>query len=159
MAEAVFYHLTRRPLEEALPDLLLRTLERGWRAVVRCGSEARAEDLNRRLWTFRDEAFLPHGGPGDGRPERQPIYLTAGSETPNAPDLLFLVDGAAAAPEEAARFTRVCLMFDGRDAAATAGARSAWKAMVEAGIPAIYWAQSDQGRWEKKAEKRPDDPA
>lgn len=159
MAEALFYHLTRKPLEEALPDLLLRALERRWRALVRCGSAARAEDLNRSLWTFRDESFLPHGGRGDPEPERQPIYLTDGPEAPNAPDVLFLVDGAAAAPEEVARYARCCLMFDGRDPEAVAAARRAWAAMVAAEIPAVYWAQSDQGRWEKRAEKRPEQPA
>ncbi len=154
MGEALFYHLTRKPLEDALPDLLLRCLERGWRATVRCGSAARVADLNRRLWTFRDESFLPHGARDDGFAERQPVYLTDGPETPNAPDALFLVDGAAAEPAEAAEVARLCLLFDGRDPDAVAAARRAWKAMTEAGVPSVYWAQSDRGRWEKRTERR-----
>ena len=153
MAEALFYHLTRRSLGEALPQLLGLTLQRGWKAVVRCGSRERVEDLNRLLWTFAEESFLPHGGPGDGHAERQPIYLTAGEETPNAPDVLFLVDGAGAPPEEIKKYERCCLLFDGRDQEAVGAARGAWKQVTEAGLKAAYWAEGAGGRWEKKAEK------
>ena len=40
MTEVRFYHLQRKTLEQALPQLLEKTLERGWRAVVMAGSEA-----------------------------------------------------------------------------------------------------------------------
>ena len=35
MGEIRFYHLTERPLERVLPVMLERSLERGWRVVVR----------------------------------------------------------------------------------------------------------------------------
>ncbi|MEL6281689.1 MAG: DNA polymerase III subunit chi [Pseudomonadota bacterium] len=155
MGEAIFYHLTMRPLEAALPELLEKTLERGWRAVVRCGSVERVGALDKLLWTYRDESFLPHGVAGDGPAERQPIYLTAGPELPNAPQLLFLVDGADASPEEMASFERCCLMFDGNDPAMVAKAREAWKSATGGGLPAVYWAQDDRGRWVKKTEAKP----
>ena len=49
------------------------------------------------------------------------------------------------------RFERVVLMFDGHDAEAVDRARGQWRAVSEAGLKAIYWAQDD-GRWVKKAE-------
>ncbi len=152
MTEVLFYHLTRRPLEQALPSLLEKTLERGWRAVVRTGSRERAEALNGHLWTYRDDGFLPHGGPSDGPGDRQPIYLTAGTETPNKPQLLFLVDSAEASVDEFKRFERVILMFDGHDEQAVGQARGDWKAVSDAGLKAVYWAQDDTGGWVKKAE-------
>ena len=39
MTEAVFYHLLRKPLEKALPELLEKSYERGWRVVVQAGSD------------------------------------------------------------------------------------------------------------------------
>lgn len=137
-----------------MPDLLAKTLQKGWRAVVRCGGEERVEDLNRLLWVHADESFLPHGSAADGNAEKQPIYLTSGDETPNGAEALFLVDGAGADPAEMARFERCLLIFDGRDKAALQGARAAWKAAVEAGLDAVYWAEKEGGGWEKKAEKR-----
>lgn len=153
MAEALFYQLQSRTLEQALPGLLEKSLAKGWRALVRCGGADRAEALGRALWTYSDESFLPHGGPADGRAERQPIYLTAGPEAPNGAQILFLVDGAAAEPAEIQGFARCCLLFDGRDPEALTAARAAWKAVTDAGVDAVFWAEKGGG-WEKKAEKR-----
>src|SRR5687768_73433 len=66
MPEVLFYHLERTTLEKALPDLLLRTLARGWRAVLKVGSDERLEALNAHLWSFDDSSFLPHGSAADG---------------------------------------------------------------------------------------------
>jgi len=148
MTEVLFYHLTRRRLEQALPDLLGRCLERGWRAVVKCGTPERAAALNGELWTFDKAAFLPHGLAEDGHADRQPIYLTAGDERPNKADVLFLVGGADSAAYE--DYQRVCDMFDGNDDDAVQAARERWKAAKAAGHALTYWQQGERG-WEKKA--------
>ena len=46
MGEVRFYHLTERPLEQALPVMLERSLERGWRVVVRGTEPSRIEALS-----------------------------------------------------------------------------------------------------------------
>jgi DNA polymerase III subunit chi len=150
MAEVLFYHLTASPLEATLPDLLERSLARGWRVVVRFGSDGAMRALDAMLWTFRDDAFLPHGTAAAGHPEAQPVYLTTGQEVPNAADVLMLVDGARAAPAEMGRFARTCLLFDGSDERAVETARADWRAVKAAALPAKYWAQ-EQGRWVQKA--------
>lgn len=152
MTEILFYHLTRNPLEEAAPQILEKCLERGWKVTLRCGSVERAEALNRSLWTYREDSFLPHGTARDGDPATQPIYLTAGDEVPNGAEILFLVDGAKAEPSEMTGFTRALVMFDGHDETALADARLAWKAVTGAGLKAVYWAQTDAGGWAKKSE-------
>ena len=152
MGEVLFYHLTRTPLEAAAPPILEKCLERGWKVALRAGSPERVEALNRHLWTYREEAFLPHGASVDGEAARQPIYLTAGDETPNEPDILFLCDGAEAKPAEMGGYLRAVLMFDGHDEEALAAARAAWKGVTESGLKAVYWAQTDAGGWAKRAE-------
>lgn len=146
MAEVFFYHLTNTPLERTVPDLVEKTLAKGWKAVLRVGSEATLAGLDRLLWTFRQDAFVPHGTPETPFPERQPVYLTWGAEVPNAADILMLIDGARAEADEMAGFTRTCLLFDGGDAEALARARNDWRMVTEAGLSAVYWAQ-DAGRW------------
>lgn len=150
MAEVLFYHLTTTPLERSLPEILEKSLARGWRAVVRCGSEAGMTALDAALWTWRDEAFLPHGTSAAAHPERQPIYLTLGDDCPNGAALLVLVDGARAQSAEMARFERTCVFFDGGDARALEQAREDWRRVRAAGLPARYWAQ-EQGRWVQKS--------
>jgi DNA polymerase III subunit chi len=147
--EIYFYHLDQRSLEEVLPTLLERSLERGWRAAVQAASEERVEALNTLLWTYREESFLPHGTARDGAPEAQPIYLTASDDNPNGARVRFLVDGAALA--DASPYTRVVFIFDGRDAAAVAKARIDWQEAKVRGHAVSYWQQDEGGRWQKKA--------
>lgn len=146
MTEVLFYHLQKQPLEAVLPGLLERSLARGWRAVVRAGSPDRVAALDQHLWTYRDDSFLPHGAAGR-YDARQPIYLTAGEEAPNAPDVLFLVDGADAASLDG--LTRCVDLFDGNDEAAVAAARERYARARKAGHDVTYWKQSAQGKWEK----------
>jgi DNA polymerase IIIc chi subunit len=94
VTEIGFYHLTRTPLERALPSLLEKVLAAGMRAVVMAGSQERVDALNQLLWTYEERSFLPHGSKRDGRPERQPIWLTTEDENPNGADCLVMTDGA-----------------------------------------------------------------
>ncbi len=151
MAEALFYHLTAHPLERALPDLLERTLAKGWRSVVRCGTAERMEALDAHLWTYRDDSFLPHARQGCATPERQPIYMTTGDEIPNAADALFLVDAADTSDFEG--FERVVILFPGDDETALGLARQQWKRATET-VKATYW-QQDGARWVKARESEP----
>lgn len=150
--EALFYHLTRRPLEAVLPDLLQRCLGRGWRVTLRGGDADRVSALGTHLWTFRDDAFLPHGDASDGHAARQPIYLTDGPEKPNAPDVLILVDRAALDPAELTAHARLVTLFDGHDTDAVAEARTLWRQAVAAECSAQYWAEEENGRWVRKAQ-------
>ncbi|HYP56997.1 MAG TPA: DNA polymerase III subunit chi, partial [Beijerinckia sp.] len=61
MTEVWFYHLLRQPLERVLPNLLEKSLERGWRAVVQTVSEERLDALDELLWTYSEPSFLAHG--------------------------------------------------------------------------------------------------
>jgi DNA polymerase III subunit chi len=148
MAEVLFYHLERQPLESALPGLLQRSLDRGWRVVIKVGSEERLEALNNHLWSFDDASFLPHGTAADGNAEAQPVWLTTGDENPNGATVRFLVDGADTA--DFSGYERIVFMFDAADQEAVQRARTAWKAAAGAHA-ATYWKQDDNGRWTKQA--------
>lgn len=149
MAELWFYHLERSELERALPPLLEKCLQRGWRALVRGGSEERLDALDTTLWTFRDDSFLPHGRDGGGDAARQPVVLTTAAGNPNGAQALFLIEGAD--PGDISGFERACLIFDGRDEAALETARLHWKQAKDAGVSASYWRENAAGGWEKQA--------
>ncbi len=150
MTDYAFYHLLDQPLEEALAQLLEKAHERSMRAVVLTGSEARAEALANHLWTYRKEAFLPHGTRTDGRAEEQPIWITEREENPNAAAALFMVDGGHV--PFAGRFERCFDLFDGRDEEAVAAARARWKEAKAAGHKLTYWRRQENGGWKKEAE-------
>ena len=153
MAEVRFYHLTQVPLERALPTMLERTLQRGQRAVVRGGHGERLAFLDGLLWTADDASFLPHGIDGDPEPARHPVWLTTAAQIPNGAQVLFLIDGADALPEQMEALETTAILFDGHDQSAVAAARDQWRAVTGAGLAAVYWAQED-GRWVKKHEAK-----
>ncbi len=150
MAEVLFYHLQRQPLEAVLPTLLEKSLERGWRAVVQAVSDERLSALDDHLWTFREESFLPHGTDREPHAEDQPVVLTTGTANPNGASIRFLVEGAEI-PTDAASYQRMVILFDGTDPHALALARDQWRAVKAAGHDATYWQQDAGGRWERKA--------
>lgn len=149
MTDVRFYHLQRRSLEQTLPQLLEKILERGSRAVVMSGSDERVEALAAHLWTYDQRAFLPHGTARDGNAAEQPIWLTASEENPNGADVLVLTDGAAAL--DIRGFKICCELFDGNDPDRVSAARARWKEYAAAGHAVTYWQQTDRGGWEKKA--------
>jgi DNA polymerase III subunit chi len=149
VTEIRFYHLMRTPLERALPALLEKALQAGMRSVVMAGSEERVEALNQLLWTYEERSFLPHGSKRDGRPERQPIWLTTLDENPNAATCLVLTDGAVSS--RIGEYVRCLDLFDGHDPAGVEAARGRWKNWKEAEHVLSYWQQDDTGRWQQMA--------
>jgi DNA polymerase III subunit chi len=149
MTPVFFYHLERQPLEAVLPKLLATSLERGWRVVVKAGSEERAESLAAHLWSYDEESFLPHGTRSDGMPDLQPIWLTAVDENPNNANISFFVDGAEIGSIEG--LTRAVIMFDGKDPDALEAARAGWRRFRAQGHEVSYWQQDEQGRWQNRA--------
>ena len=144
-----FYHLERSALEQVLPELLEKTLGRGWRALVRGPDPARLEQLDAHLWTYRDDSFLPHGLGEEPMAQRQPVLLTTRLDNPNGGQALFLLDGAE--PGDLSDYQRCILLFDGRDEAALRLARGRWAAFKNAGHPVSYWRQGAERGWEKQA--------
>lgn len=148
-SELWFYHLERSALDEVLPELLEKTLSRGWRALVRSPDAHRLETLEKQLWTWRDDSFTPHGQAGEPDADRQPILLSEGEGNENKAQCLFLLDGAE--PENPDAFERMIVLFDGQDEMAVNDARTLWKKASGEGRTVSYWRQSPEGRWEKKA--------
>lgn len=149
MAEVLFYHLERQTLEEVLPTLLEKTLARGWRAAVQVSEPATRDHLDRHLWVYRKDSFLPHGAVNDDNAARQPIWLTVGDDNPNGARVRFLAERAR--PSDVSVYDRVVILFCADDEEAVADARALWKPLKAAGHDCTYWQQSASGKWEKKA--------
>jgi DNA polymerase-3 subunit chi len=118
-------------VEDALPPLLEKSVDRNWRVVVQTVSPDRSAFLDGHLWTFRTDSFLPHGMEGDEFAVR------------------FLIDGAE--PSDLSGYERVVFMFDGHDEGQLTFARGQWKKLKGEGHSLSYWQQNHNGRWEKKA--------
>ena len=148
MTEVFFYHLQSRPLEAALPQLLEKCLERGWRCAVQSTSSERVDALDQLLWTYDEASFLPHGTDRQPEPGRQPILLTTSESNPNEAAVRFLIDSASI--PDLSPYQRVIHLFDGNDSDAIDQARGAWREARAGGHEVAYWQQGPDGRWQRR---------
>ena len=151
MGKAMFYHLTRRPMEDTLVMLLGRARQAGWRVVVRGQSDDRLSWLDEKLWLGPEEEFLPHGLSGGPHDPVQPVLLTCDNSVPNGATCVMAFDGAEVTAPEVNAMERVCVLFDGNTPDALEVARSQWRSLQSAGVVAEYWSE-ECGKWEKKSQ-------
>jgi DNA polymerase-3 subunit chi len=157
MTEVLFYHLQNMALENVLPPLLEKSLERGWRVVVQSTSQERVDALDAHLWTYRDDSFLPHATwragdvsrAGAGDAQDQPIVLAVEGGNPNRANVRFLIDNAAL-PADSDAYDRMVLVFNGDDGEALAAARVAWTDCKARGFEVTYWQADERGRWQRR---------
>ncbi|HZR75555.1 DNA polymerase III subunit chi [Bradyrhizobium sp.] len=149
MTEVLFYHLQDMTLENVLPPLLEKSLERGWRVVVQSTSEERTEALDAHLWTYREDSFLPHASWRVADAQDQPIILAVEDSNPNRANVRFLVDNAPL-PADSEAYDRVVLLFNGEDTDALAAARQSWTDCKARGFDVTYWQADERGRWQRR---------
>jgi DNA polymerase III subunit chi len=148
VTEVLFYHFTDSRLEDVLPGLVEKTVERGWRAIVQCGTEATRDALDELLWTWSETSFIGHGTDEAGDADNQPVLLTTKPDNPNSATVRFIVDRAV--PPDVSAYKRAVVIFDGHDDSQIEDARASWKQMKAAGHDVTYWQQNDQRKWERK---------
>ena len=142
-----FYHLTATPLARALPRIAGRVVEGGGRLLIVSANDEQRIDIDRLLWTYAPDSFLPHARLGSDDDEAQPILIAPDVNAANRARFVALVDGDWR--DDALDFDRAFHFFDDdriRDA------RLAWKSLADRdGVDRRYWKQNDAGRWEQAA--------
>jgi DNA polymerase III subunit chi len=142
-----FYHLTDRPLDRVLPQIAEKVVAGGGRLLIVAEGEDQRRHLDRLLWTYAADSFLPHACLGAGNDTIQPVLIAPDVNAANAARHIALVDGVWR--DDALDFDRAFHLFD---EAAIRPARAAWKALADRdGVERRYWKQNDQGRWEQAA--------
>ncbi|MBS0478611.1 MAG: DNA polymerase III subunit chi [Proteobacteria bacterium] len=142
-----FYHLTVTPLERALPSIAQRVVAGGGRLLIVSGAGAQRGAIDRLLWSYSPESFLPHGRTGGDDDASQPVLIAADCTPINQAANIALIDGAWR--DEALTFGRVFHFFDRE---CIQDARAAWKRLADRdGVERRYWKQDDAGKWEQAA--------
>ncbi len=142
-----FYHLTVTPLDRALPQIADKVLASGGRLLLVAESEVQRSALDKLLWAYNAESFLPHACAGGAGDANQPVLIAAEPVATNGARNVALADGIWR--DAALGFERTFHFFDSER---IAEARTAWKALAgRDDIERRYWKQNDDGRWEKAA--------
>ncbi|AXJ96561.1 MULTISPECIES: DNA polymerase III subunit chi [unclassified Sphingomonas] len=142
-----FYHLTTTPLDRALPQIAEKVVASGARLLIVADDAEQRAHLDRLLWSYTLDSFLPHALAGTGDDARQPVLIAATPDAANGARHIALVDGRWRM--EALGFERAFHFFADDHIEA---ARGAWRGLAETdGVERRYWKQSDAGRWERAA--------
>ena len=142
-----FYHLNASPLERVLPKIAEKVVAGGGRLVVVAQDEAQRAGIDRLLWTYSPESFLPHGQAGGDADADQPVLIAPDVTADNEARNVALIDGVWR--DAVLDFDRAFHFFDGDSVGA---ARTAWKALADRdGVERRYWKQDDNGRWTQAA--------
>lgn len=164
--EVLFYHLEHKPLEVVLPELLEKCFERDWKVYVQCQNKTLAQKIDKDLWSYKAEGFLPHGLDDAPQAQRknfkkeefaeiQPILIGTDGQNPNDSTVRFLLEGSDIEVDELEQYQRLIVMFDGADEQSVNTARAQWKkykVLPADALSAItYWQQGASGKWEKMA--------
>ncbi len=137
-----FYHLTGTPIERVLPRICERVIANGEKLLV-VAEAGLVDQLDRMLWTYSPDSFLPHGRGGTPVAERQPILLAETAQAGNGAGNVALADGRWR--EEALGFARAFYFFDSTH---LDEARGVWRTLKDReGVERRYWKQQEDGRW------------
>lgn len=142
-----FYHLGAAPIERVLPRIAERVMTSGARLLVVGEDAAFLEKLDRDLWGYAPDAFLPHGRVGAGGEAHQPVLLSTTLDPVNGARNVALVDGIWRAA--ALDYDRAFHFFDDESVEA---ARAAWRSLNDvADVERRFWRQDPDGRWTRMA--------
>jgi DNA polymerase-3 subunit chi len=142
--ETNFYHVAEGNLISSIVRLLEKIYASGQRCVFFSPLEERLKIVDKTLWTFSTNAFIPHGDRSLGFCEKQPIYFTNQFENPNGAKTLLLVDTLDY--QNYAGFEKVFFVFESKREAEDA--ELLFNDLKKEKENVNYWKQSSKG-WEK----------
>ncbi|KTD33778.1 DNA polymerase III subunit chi [Legionella israelensis] len=85
--------------------LLEKAYFKGRQVFVFCSSQQEAEKLDERLWTYREDSFVPHNLQGEGPEPPPPIQIGHAGEPRGFNDILMNMSGSM--PSFHSRFQRI----------------------------------------------------
>lgn len=143
--ELNFYHVMSGNLVPSVAKLLEKVYDSGKKSVFFSPLEDRVKIVDKTLWTFSKNAFIPHGDKSLGFSELQSVYLTSEIENPNKATVLVMTDDFDYKSWNQ-NFERVICIFEDDDSAEIA--QSMFSDLKNQGKNVKYWKQSQKG-WEK----------
>lgn len=144
--EFAIYQSISGNLTSVVVKLLEKIYLSGNKAVFFSPITERVDIINKTLWTYSTNAFIPHGDKRMGFEDQQPIYFTDVFKNPNKATILMLVDTFDLTNKEYENFEKIMLIFE--DISKTDEVKKIYLSLKDNGKNVNYWKQSPKG-WEK----------
>ena len=144
--EFAIYQSIAGNLTLAAVKLMEKIYLSGSRAIFFSPIIERIDLINKTLWTYSTNAFIPHGDKRMEFEEQQPIYFTDTLKNPNNASILILVDSFDLTNKEYENFEKIILIFE--DISKINEVEKIYQSLKDSGKNVNYWKQSSKG-WEK----------
>ncbi|MDR2681745.1 MAG: DNA polymerase III subunit chi [Holosporaceae bacterium] len=109
--EFVIYATDAERFQSVTLGLLEKVYSSGKKCIFFSPVEERIKIIDKALWTFSTNAFIPHGDKKLGFCDQQPIYFTNICENPNGATVLIMLDSFDYASWEC-NFEKIILVMD-----------------------------------------------
>lgn len=109
-----------------------KALEQEHRVLISVTGDEELRHMDRLLWTWREQSFIPHGILGKADAGLNPILINAGSDPADEHDVL--INLRPEIPDYFSRFARVAECVD-QDAAQKASSRDRYRFYRDHGYP------------------------
>lgn len=133
--QVTFYAVRGGGLHAWTAKLVEAAWTKGKRVLLYCSSGAEAEAIDEYLWTFRDDAFIPHGiDSTEGSAENSALPVLITTSATNTNDASILLQLGHADLDFAGGFKNVIELVDREDETKLTASREryrAWKAYAK----------------------------
>lgn len=143
--ELSFYQVTDGNLVPSVIKILAKVYASEQRGIFYSPIAERVQVVDKTLWTFSTNEFIPHGDKTLGFTDLQPIYFTSEEENPNHAEVLVMADSLDYGDWQT-KFQRVIYIFE--DADMSKKAFQLFQDLQKKRENVNYWKQSENG-WEK----------
>lgn len=92
MTKINYYQTTNEKLYKSFCALAEKCYSNNFRTIVITPNIAEIENLDKILWTYSRQHFIPHATTKDPFPEKQAIYFTTTVENPNNSTIIIFVN-------------------------------------------------------------------
>jgi len=120
----------RAPLEQAAARVAAAHRRAGRKVLILASDPAQAELLDRALWTYDQNSFLPHARAGGPDQAEEPVLIATDLANPNQAPVLIAATPLAQMPGDFAHFVQ---LLPTGDEAGLQTCRECYRALNEAG--------------------------
>ncbi len=143
--ELNFYHVSDENLVPVIIKLLEKIYNNGKHCIFYSPIEDRVKLVDKTLWTFSKDSFIPHGDKSLGFLEKQPIYFTNEINNPNSSENIIMVDSFDYLAWHT-EFEKIIFVFEDKEQ--EENANILFNDLKNKKVNVNYWRQSNKG-WEK----------
>lgn len=149
------YEVNYNKLDFLLPKFLEKLYLSKDKLVILLSSLDYIRELDKLLWKYSSNNFLPHGTFEDNFPELQPIYLTLKLENPNSADnLLLIYNDVTIIDDMFVLFNNIIYFLNKLSQSSVDMALNLCKESQKKGYNIVYWKQDINDVWSKISESQ-----